>query len=284
MSDSPTYVTPAPPAWGATAQPTADVTDVMGRRTLAWIIDLVLYFGVIVGMFAALAEYVEVPEGLAGTVACDQLQAQAPDAAAGCFTINDRAYITTAADNGIQTGAAFGYFVVFVVMQGAIGASPGKLVTGLRVVKADGTRAGIGRSLVRSLLWIVDGAPWFAPAVGFITGLSTTGHRRVGDMAASTYVVSRRSMGTPVVATAVSGPVGAPAWGAPPVATDTWTTPTPHWPSTPPPTAVVPAAAPSDLPAPQWDPARNTYIQWDPAQSAWLQWDTAANQWKSIDS
>ena len=37
--------------------------------------------------------------------------------------------------------------------------------------------AGFVPNLVRWLLWIVDSAPWCLPLVGFITGLTTVGHR-----------------------------------------------------------------------------------------------------------
>lgn len=199
-----------------TPTPGRDVTAVMGRRIVAWIIDFILYVGLAIGLFALLAEYVEVPDSTAFLDACSQLQLQDGDAAAGCIELGDRAYITSNGDNGIQTLAALGYFVFFVLMQGILGASPGKLVTGLRVVKADGRRAGVGRSLLRTILWVVDGAPWILPLVGFITGLTTTGHRRVGDMAASTYVVARKDVGQPITTGAPVAPPAQGAWGAPP--------------------------------------------------------------------
>ncbi|MDZ7673944.1 MAG: RDD family protein [Acidimicrobiales bacterium] len=207
----------------------ADRTAVMGRRTVAWILDLVIYLGLAIALFAALAEYVEIPDSIPSLEACDQLQFQDGDAAAGCLEVGDRAYLTSNADNGIQTLASLGYFLFFIVLQGATGASPGKLLTGVRVVREDGSRPGFGRSLGRTLLWIVDGAPWFLPIVGFVVGLTSTGHRRVGDMAAKTYVVARRDAGQPVtVGSPVMPPTAAP-WGAPP-------------PPTGPPTAPPPAA------------------------------------------
>lgn len=200
------------------ATPTSgrDVTAVMGRRTLAWILDLILYLALIGVAFAMLAEYVEVPTGSTFVDACERLQFQDPEAASGCVEVGDRAYITSDADNAIQMLVAFGYFVFFVLLQGIVGASPGKLLTGLRVVNDQGQRAGVGRSLLRTILWVVDGAPWFLPIVGFVTGLTTNGHRRVGDMAASTYVIARKDMGTPVTTGAPVVPPEHGAWGAPP--------------------------------------------------------------------
>lgn len=242
--------------------PGRDVTKVMGRRTLAWVLDLVLYLAFAITLFALLAEYVDVPAGSSFLDACERLQAQDGDAAAGCVELGDRAYITSNADNSLQTLAGLGYFAFFVIVQGVLGGSPGKLLTGLRVVTSDGTRAGVGRSLVRTVLWIVDGAPWFAPIVGFVTGLTTTGHRRVGDMAAKTYVIARRDVGRPVTTGAAVMPPAQGAWGAPPpqVPPQTWgqpatpppmagTAPPPPAASTPPP----PASAPGDRPSPAVD-------------------------------
>ncbi len=225
-----------------TPGPARDVTAVMGRRTLAWVLDLVLYLAFAVAMFALLAEYVDIPTGASVVDVCERLRFQDSDAAAGCVSIGDRAYLTSNADNGLQSLAAFGYFVFFVLLQGLVGGSPGKVLTGLRVVNEQGQRAGVGRSLLRTVFWIVDAAPWFAPIVGFVTGLTTTGHRRVGDMVAGTYVVARRDVGSPVSTGAAVMPPAQGAWGAPPTGAPptAWTPPTAPPPATPAPTAAPP--------------------------------------------
>ncbi|WP_436792636.1 RDD family protein [Actinospongicola halichondriae] len=230
----------------ATPGPARDVTAVMGRRTLAWVLDLVLYLAFAVAMFALLADYVDIPSGANVLDVCERLRFQDSDAAAGCVSVGDRAYITSNADNGLQSLAALGYFVFFVLLQGLVGGSPGKLLTGLRVVNDQGRRAGVGRSLLRTILWVVDGAPWFAPIVGFVTGLTTTGHRRVGDMAAKTYVVSRRDLGTPVSTGAPVMPPAQGAWGAPP---PTWAPPTAPPATTPAPTTAPPPPMGATTPA-----------------------------------
>ena len=56
-----------------------------------------------------------------------------------------------------------------------------------------------GGPWLRTVLWVVDAPPYCVPLVGFITGVTTVGHRRVGDMVAKTYVVGRRDAGEPVV-------------------------------------------------------------------------------------
>jgi uncharacterized RDD family membrane protein YckC len=57
----------------------------------------------------------------------------------------------------------------------------------LRIVTARGGPPGIGALSVRWLLLMVDGS--FGGLVGFIIMMSTSRHQRLGDIAASTYVV-----------------------------------------------------------------------------------------------
>lgn len=213
-----------------------DPTAVMGRRILAWLLDLALFFAVVTGTFAVLAAPVDVPETV--TVdACDVLQEREPDEAAGCFQWgDDRVYVTSRGDTLIQTFVSLFYLADFIVIQGLTGGSPGKLLTGLRVVDEQGRRAGVGRSLLRTVLWVVDGAPWIVPLVGFITGLTSTGHRRVGDMAAKTYVVHRSAVGRPPVPQVLDLASGVPPqWAPPPPSLSTTGSYAPSpWPSAPP--------------------------------------------------
>lgn len=84
------------------------------------------------------------------------------------------------------------YLVVFVTAQGVTGASPGKALLGIRVVRADGTMPGKLRSFVRLVAWVVDGLVLVLPVALWSAWLSP-GHRRVGDWVAGTYVVRSRS-------------------------------------------------------------------------------------------
>jgi uncharacterized RDD family membrane protein YckC len=77
-----------------------------------------------------------------------------------------------------------------VVLTGLVGWTPGKRALGLRTVGEDGEPPGIGPAALRTLMLLVDLQPCGLPAVGVITALTTVGHRRVGDMAAKTNVVS----------------------------------------------------------------------------------------------
>ncbi|HEY7146222.1 MAG TPA: RDD family protein [Streptosporangiaceae bacterium] len=77
------------------------------------------------------------------------------------------------------------YFFVFELI---IGATPGKLLTGLRVIRADGTRPRAGAVAVRTVLRLVDWLP-AGYLAGFITAVAS-GERllRLGDLAARTRV------------------------------------------------------------------------------------------------
>jgi uncharacterized RDD family membrane protein YckC len=76
----------------------------------------------------------------------------------------------------------------YVIMEGLLGRTVGKMATGIRVVREDGTTPpGAGAALIRTLLRIIDGL--FAYLVGFIIVLASDRRRRLGDMAAKTQVV-----------------------------------------------------------------------------------------------
>jgi uncharacterized RDD family membrane protein YckC len=84
----------------------------------------------------------------------------------------------------------------FVVCEAVLGATIGKVLTKLRVVReVDGGPIGWGAAVVRNLFRIVDGFAFYL--VGFITICVTSKHQRLGDIVAGTIVVRR-------VATAVS--------------------------------------------------------------------------------
>lgn len=242
--------------------PTRDATAVMGRRILAWVLDLLIYVGLSLALFASLAEYVDVSTLADSEDRCEVVRASDlnGDQVSSCLDVaeipveglEDRVFITGEDDNAVQSLASVGYLVFFIVLQGVTGASPGKLLTGLRVVDARGRRAGVGRSFVRTLFWIVDAAPWFLPLVGFIVGLTSTGHRRVGDIVAKTYVVAVRDTGTPVLPHQAGAPAGAQPWAAP---TPAWQDPAQAIPPTAPPAGSAPGQLRSSGSMPGGPPA-----------------------------
>jgi uncharacterized RDD family membrane protein YckC len=92
----------------------------------------------------------------------------------------------------LSTGGSFLLFAVvvlyYVLMEGLLGRTIGKMVAGIRVVDAaSGNRPGIGKAIIRTLLRIIDGIG--AYLIAFVVVISSDRRRRLGDMAAKTLVV-----------------------------------------------------------------------------------------------
>lgn len=257
-----------------TAYPTAsgDPTDVMGRRIGAYLIDgllaLVIVMAIAIPVFTSLAD--KVPT--AGR--SDFCNSYNDEHSGGiCVAANDTAYVLTPAETGRLArtfyGAAIGWMLLnAVLLQGLAGGTIGKLLVGLRVVRSDGRRAGIGWCALRTIVLVFVDALCFI--IGLVVSLSSTGHRRVGDMAASTFVVPKVYEGQPL---GVPGFVGSsstpPGYAAPPTFSGG---------------IGGSGGGPPTSEGPTWDPARGAYIQYDRAQSAWLQWDDDMKAWNPIDS
>lgn len=223
-----------------------DPTAVIGSRVVAGLVDGLLFLLMILfvapGPLSPLAEYAENNDDLSQEEACDLVE-QNDDAASGmCLTLGDRVYWTDSSDRPIQAAVELGFVIVYILWQGLTGLTPGKLLLGLRTVNAEGRAPGIGRSFLRTLMWIVDGFPYCLPLVGFITALTSTAHRRVGDMAAGTFVVAKADVGRPVVVPGYNTGAGA---GPTPTATAPYGTPT-VYPNTPP---YQPTGQPSGQPS-----------------------------------
>ncbi len=276
------YPQPAAPTY-VPAGPAGDPTAVFGRRVLAVIIDGVVIGVPGVAIASSRFEYRDVSQdGMTGTEFCDAYREQF--AGGTCFYVNDTAYFDAGGFDPVSLTPLAFTFLLVVLLQGVTGWTIGKLLTGIRTVREDGRPAGIGKAFVRWLLWVVDAQPCGLPLVGFITALTTKGHRRVGDMAAKTFVVRASAAGAPIVVPGMGLPAGVTpmTYGAPG-----------GWPATPTPGASEPtvpgwaAPTPGAGPAPsatgpQWDAARGTYIQWDATQSRWLQWDEHTQTWTPI--
>jgi len=196
-----------------------------GRAVLlrlgAWVIDLITYLLVSGLTFLAIAQRqagvtsftTSSNFGDLGTSFCSSLRDSRP--VNECFQLGDTAWYTTGARTVAHSVVALGWFVgIHVVLQGLTGGSLGKLAAGVRVVQADGRPPGIGRALVRSLFWLVDGFPCCAPLVGLVTLLATGRKQRVGDIVAKTFVVRARDRGQPVGTDGLSS--GAPPGAVPP--------------------------------------------------------------------
>lgn len=173
-------------------------TKVVGRRVGAFLIDYVLLtaFNAVVFFLMAKTEE-EVLEGLAG----------------GDYDFDTTLYggIEIGNDEYNIVGGDFLLYVLIVgvvgivywmVLPGLTGWTLGKLATGIRVVKDDGTLpAGVGKNVIRQLLWIADSFPYVIPYLtGFILALTNDRNKRVGDIVAGTLVVKAAAAGQPVAA------------------------------------------------------------------------------------
>ena len=90
----------------------------------------------------------------------------------------------------VGMGGTFLVFLLFGVMEGTTGQTPGKWIAGIRVVGADDLQpCGVGRALLRKLLLIADG--FFNGMVGLLVAGFNEKRQRVGDLVAKTVVVKR---------------------------------------------------------------------------------------------
>jgi uncharacterized RDD family membrane protein YckC len=271
--------------------PGTDPTAVMGRRVASFLVDWILIIAVGAGIFFATVEFVEYQEDEAPRhirIACnfDDFETRGSTGNHICLDLGDRIWYAEGSDAGTAQLVSWAYTIgVFFVMQGLTGKTPGKIVAGVRTVRADGQPPGILKAFLRHLLWVVDLFPYCLPGLtGYLVANSSKQHRRVGDMVAGTYVVAKEYAGQPVA------PVAAPqaGWGTPGVPAPGMpvSAPPPMTVGGPPPTS-APAAAPApgaaaDPTQPQWDAARNAYIAWDAKEQVWKQFDDAAQEWRPI--
>jgi uncharacterized RDD family membrane protein YckC len=104
-------------------------------------------------------------------------------------------------------GAAI--LLYFVIAEGLFGATLGKGLVGLGVVRTNGRRIGMGRALIRNLIKPLD-----LCGVGFALATVTSRRQRLGDFVAGSRVANSR-MGrlAPLVAVAVAAAVSWVAFG-----------------------------------------------------------------------
>ncbi|MDZ4828090.1 MAG: RDD family protein, partial [Actinomycetota bacterium] len=199
------YPQQPPPQYGQPYQPyRVDPTAVMGRRIGAFLIDVVI--GTVISVIIVFAS----AEAYEGTPFLDN----------PCEFIDDDEYICAEGEDGdvvlfkiadLTTAGFVGlgmWFANSVILQSLTGGTVGKLMTGVRVVDANGRRAPFGRVLLRSLFLLLDYS--FCVLIGLITALVSSGHQRVGDMVAKTYVVAAPDVGRPPRGGDAAAPPGAP--------------------------------------------------------------------------
>jgi uncharacterized RDD family membrane protein YckC len=112
------------------------------------------------------------------------------------------AWIIAAATGGTTAGGfeltgtpAFISFILFLAyyvgLEASRGATLGKMLMGLRVVKEDGSAVDVQAALIRNILRIVDG--FFFYLVGAILVWKSDRKQRLGDRVAHTVVVTASS-------------------------------------------------------------------------------------------
>lgn len=79
----------------------------------------------------------------------------------------------------------------YVVLEGLTGATPGKQVMGLKVVKVNGDSYEWGAVILRNLLRIIDALP-FLYLLGLVSVAVSKRNQRLGDLAAGTIIVRSR--------------------------------------------------------------------------------------------
>ncbi len=80
-----------------------------------------------------------------------------------------------------------GWFAYQIGLEAWLGATPGKVVAGIRVRRPGHSRVGLRAALIRNLLRLVDGIGFYL--VGAISVLVSKRNQRLGDLAAGTVVV-----------------------------------------------------------------------------------------------
>ena len=154
-----------------------DETRVVLRRCVAWLLDLLSLALVLIVVVWVTGDVKRVPN-------CDTIPA-----GRACFAYNDNALL-------VNSNVLVWFFLslilmvvfVFILPQAIVGATVGKTAMGIRVVRRDGSPPGGLRSTIRVVAWVVDGIVLLVP-VALWSALVTPGHRRVGDLAAGTFVV-----------------------------------------------------------------------------------------------
>lgn len=76
----------------------------------------------------------------------------------------------------------------FVILEGLTGATVGKKLLKLRVVRESGEACGLRPALIRNILRIVDSLPFFY-VLGLILIARSSKNQRIGDKLAKTVVV-----------------------------------------------------------------------------------------------
>jgi uncharacterized RDD family membrane protein YckC len=255
-------------------------TAVLFRRYVAHLLDVVFHAATVAVPFWLLATRSRVDRP-AGEPWADTF----PLGAERAIRLDDRLFVFDRNELILIAAVSVAVMILFlVVIQGRLGWTVGKLLTGLRTVNRDGLRPGVFRAFLRTLLLPIDALPGeLVPIVGALVALFTATNRRIGDLVAGTYVVRRSAAGKDPTGRAGVDTTGWEALDDEPAPVTTLATGDAL--------RVGEAAEPGEAETtakkasayePQWDPARQAYLQWHPGKQQWLQFDEPSGEWRPI--
>jgi uncharacterized RDD family membrane protein YckC len=154
----------------------------VGRRMVAAVIDLILIVAPLALLFLALSSTAP-----AGSVE--------PTAVFFQLTLGQTEHYISGSTGTtfLLVCLAWWLFAMSILPTLTGGSTFGMALLHLRVVRMDGSSPSVLRHLARTLLWVVDGFPYFIPgAIGLLCIAVTPTNQRVGDVAAQTIVVPER--------------------------------------------------------------------------------------------
>ena len=151
--------------FGEILEPARDQPAGIGRRVAAYLLDAALCTGALLVV------------GLVGALVSGALQTASGSASSVAFLIA----------MGIVIAVPVAYFIG---IEGKTGATPGKHLLGLLVVRTDGGDIGFREAVIRNILRVVDALPALY-LIGLIAVLASERNQRIGDRVAGTVVVRR---------------------------------------------------------------------------------------------
>ncbi len=101
------------------------------------------------------------------------------------------------------------FFLYYIVLEGALGTTIGKMAAKIKVVREDGSPCGFGPAVVRNVLRVVDALP-FLYIIGIILVSRSDKKQRLGDRLAKTVVIK------PSQAPSMPLPLRPPSFPSPP--------------------------------------------------------------------
>ena len=160
----PPAATPAAPLTGADRIVAGYRVAALGDRLIALILDTILLLAVFatVGMWAGAKWGGITPSG---------------------FDLSGTGALATLAVVGVVG------FIYYWLGEGLLGVTLGKAIAGVRIINENGSPCGLGPSLIRNILRIIDGL--FLYLVGYFIALFSRLRQRLGDHLARTFVVEK---------------------------------------------------------------------------------------------